>query len=85
MGLYRDDGLGHYLRNTLSGPQIERLKKDVVSFFKDKGLAITIEFRHHKVDFLDVTFDLTNTGSLTTYPPTYTAFPVRPSSNCPSA
>ena len=60
MGLYRDDGLGHYLRNTLSGPQLERLKKDVIKFFKDKGFAITIEFRLHKADFLDVTFDLTN-------------------------
>ena len=44
MVLYRDDRLGHYFRNTLSGPQIERLKKDVISFFKDKGLAINIEF-----------------------------------------
>ena len=64
MGLYRDVRLGHYLRNTLSGPQLERLKKDVIAFFKDKGQAITIEFRLHKVDFLDMTFDLPNASKL---------------------
>ena len=49
MGLYRDDGLGDYPRTALSGPQIERLKRDAISFFKNKDLAIIIEFLH-KVD-----------------------------------
>ena len=40
--------------------QVGRLKKDAISFFKDNGLAIIIEFRLHKIDSLNVTFDLTN-------------------------
>ena len=42
----------------LSGPEIERLKKNVVKTFKDCGLNITIEANLHTVNYLDVTFDL---------------------------
>ena len=42
----------------LSGPEIERLKKNVVKTFKDCGLNITIETNLHTVNYLDVTFDL---------------------------
>ena len=38
-GLYRDDGL-RILRN-LSGPQIERVRKDIIKIFKECGLSIT--------------------------------------------
>ena len=55
-GLYRDDGL--VVIKGLSGPEIERLKKNVVKTFKDCGLNITIETNLHTVNYLDVTFDL---------------------------
>ena len=55
-GLYRDDGLA--VIKGLSGPEIERLKKNVVKTFKDYGLNITIEANLHIVKYLDATFDL---------------------------
>ena len=55
-GLYRDDGLA--VIKGLSGPEIERLKKNVVKTFKDYGLNVTIEANLHAVNYLDVTFDL---------------------------
>ena len=42
----------------LSGPEIERLKKNAVTTFKDCGLNITIEANLITVNSLDVTFDL---------------------------
>ena len=41
IGLYRDDGLGVFF-NT-SGPQNERIKKDFVKIFREKGLEIVIK------------------------------------------
>ena len=55
-GLYRDDGLA--VIKGLSGPEIERLKKNSVTTFKDCGLNITIEANLLTVNYLDVTFDL---------------------------
>ena len=55
-GLYRDDGLGAHRR--MSGPALERLKKDIIQFFKSLKLDITIETNLRHVDFLDVTFNL---------------------------
>ena len=55
-GLYRDDGLA--VIKGLSGPEIERLQKNIVKTFKDCGLNITIEANLHTVNYLDVTFDL---------------------------
>ena len=43
---------------SLFGPEIERLKKNVVKTFKDSGLNITIAANSHTVNYLDVTFDL---------------------------
>ena len=58
-GLYRDDGLCCF-RN-VSGPESERIKKDLVKLFKEKfNLKITIQTNLKVVDFLDVTFNLTN-------------------------
>ena len=56
IGLYRDDGLGVF--ETLSGPHIERKKKDSIKVFTDCGLKIAISANKKSVDFLDVTFDL---------------------------
>ena len=42
----------------LSGPEIERLRKNIVEIFKDCGLNITTETNLHTNNYLDVTFDL---------------------------
>ena len=55
-GLYRDDILAVIKR--LSGPEIERLKKNVVKTFKRSRLNITIEANLHTINYLDVAFDL---------------------------
>ena len=56
IGLYRDDGLGVF--ENLSGPQIERKKKNIITVFKDCGLKIAVSANQKSVDFLDATFDL---------------------------
>jgi len=58
IGLYRDDGLAVF-KNT-SGPQSERIKKDLQKNFKDNGLDIVIQCNMKTVNYLDVTLDLTN-------------------------
>ena len=54
--LYRDNGLA--VTEGLSGPEIERLTKNVVKTFKDCGLNITIEANLYTVNYLAVTFNL---------------------------
>ena len=58
IGLYRDDGLG--IMRRLGGPEMERRKKKIIQFFKEQGLKITIQVNLHKVDYLDVEFNLKN-------------------------
>ena len=58
IGLYRDDGLGVF--SNTSGPQNERIKKDFVKIFKDKGLDIVIQCNLKITDYLDVTLNLTD-------------------------
>ena len=55
-GLYRDDGLGVHRR--LSGPDLERIKKQIISLFKSHSLNITIQTNLRIVNFLDVTLNL---------------------------
>ena len=55
-GLYRDDGLCCFQR--LSGPQLERVKKDICELFRSHGLSITIESNLVVTEFLDVMLDL---------------------------
>ena len=43
---------------SLSGPEIEKMKKNVVRIFKECGLNVTIEASLHTVNYLEVTFDL---------------------------
>ena len=57
-GIYRDDLLAIV---KLSGPQIERLRKNLFKFFESKKLKITIEANITETDFLDISFDL-NSG-----------------------
>ena len=58
IGLYRDDGLAIFKHT--SGPQAERIRKDITRRFKTHGLNITIQTNMKIVNYLDVTFDLTN-------------------------
>ena len=58
IGLYRDDGLAIF-KNT-SGPQNERIKKDLISSFKKHDLKIEIKCNLKATDYLDVTFNLTD-------------------------
>ena len=55
MGPYRDDGLAVL---ETSGPEIERLRKNVIKLFNKHGLKITTEVNIKITDFLDVVFDL---------------------------
>ena len=55
-GLYRDDGLATV--NSSIGLVLDRIKKDIISIFKNEGLSITIEANLIKTDLLDVTFNL---------------------------
>ena len=54
-GLYRDDGLA-MVRG--SGPQVERLRKDLVKVFLEMELKVTVEANLTITDFLDITFNL---------------------------
>ena len=56
--LYRDGGLA--ILQKLSGPQIERKRKDIIKMFKTAVLNITIQAGLHIVNFLDVQFNLHN-------------------------
>ena len=56
IGLYRDDGLGIF--ESLSGPQIERKKKNTIKVFKMCGLSIIVVTNITSVYFLDVRFNL---------------------------
>ena len=55
-GLYRDDGLV-VLKNK-SGPQSERVKKNIQKIFKEHGLDITIQCNMKVVNYVDVDFNL---------------------------
>ena len=41
-----------------NGPKVNRLRKDIISLFKDEGLSITIDTNLIETDFLDVSFNL---------------------------
>ena len=56
VGLYRDDGLA--VLDRASGPQMDRMRKDIIALFQRHGLSITIDVNLNIVDFLDVTFNL---------------------------
>jgi hypothetical protein len=57
IGLYRDDGIAVC---KATPKEIEKTKQEVNNVFKSNGLKITIEANKKIVNFLDVTFDLTN-------------------------
>ena len=63
IGLYRDNGLA--ISKNVSGSKAEKIKKDIQKLFKDNHLNITIQCKLKIVNYLDVTFNLSNA----TYPP----------------
>jgi len=58
IGLYRDDGLAVF--KNITGPQADRIRKDITRHFKTHGLNITIQTNLKIVNYLDVTFNLNN-------------------------
>ena len=58
IGLYRDDGVAIF--KNVSGPEAEKIKKDIQKLFKDNHLNITIQCNLKIVNYLNVTFNLSN-------------------------
>ena len=54
--LYRDDGLGMF--KNMSGPEVERKKKELAQIFKNNGLTMTVKTNFKTAEFLDIYFDL---------------------------
>ena len=57
VGLCRDDALGIF--SNLSGPNIERKKKEIIKIFKSFGLSFTVTSIVTSANYLDVNLDLT--------------------------
>ena len=57
-GLYRDDGL--ILLRDGNRPNMDRIRKNVIKTFKEVEFKIIIRADLKIIDFLDVTFNLTN-------------------------
>ena len=55
LGLYRDDLIAVV---DISGPQVERLRKNLFNFFGQFNLKVTIEANIKRTDFLDISMDL---------------------------
>ena len=58
VGLYRDDGLAAF--KNISGPQSEKIKKEFQKIFNENQLKITIQCNIQIVNYLDATFNLSN-------------------------
>ena len=56
IGLYRDDGLAVF-RN-INSSQADRIRKKFHKIFKNNNLTIEIKCNLTKVNYLDITFDL---------------------------
>ena len=52
VGLNRDDGLG--ILWNLSGPQIEKVRKEIIKISKEFGLSIRTKINLKVVQFLDI-------------------------------
>ena len=60
IGLYRDDGLAVFKNK--SGPELEKIKMSIQAIFRENELKITIQCNLKIVDYLDVTFNLTDSS-----------------------
>ena len=80
-GVYRDDGLA--VVHKYSGPQMDRLRKNIIDFFKQHGFQIIIEINLKITDFLDIYLDLENDKFYTYRKPNDTPLYVHRESNHP--
>ena len=60
IGLYRDDGLVVFKNK--SAPESEKIKKLIQAIFLENELKITIQCNLKIVDYLDITFNLTDSS-----------------------
>ena len=81
IGLYRDHGLGIF-RN-MSGPEVERKKKDLIRIFKINGLSITVKTNLKIADFLDIHFEIVQDIYLTYKKQNYEPLYINKNSNHP--
>ncbi|XP_057313453.1 uncharacterized protein LOC130654828 [Hydractinia symbiolongicarpus] len=56
VGLYRDDGLA--IIQNANGPRMNKIRKDIITLFKEDKLSVTIETNLIETDFLDVSFNV---------------------------
>ena len=56
IGLYRYDGLGIF--KNMSGPEVERNKKDLMRMFESTGLSITVKTNLKIPNFLNIHFEI---------------------------
>ena len=56
MELYKNDGLA--VIKCISGPILDKMRKNIIALFKEEGLTITIDTNLIESNFLDVTFNL---------------------------
>ena len=80
-GLYRDDGLACHEK--IPGPTLDRYRKDIIKLFQENDLQITIEIGLKVVNFLDVSFNLTEESYKPYRKPNDTLLYVNKSSNHP--
>ena len=55
-GLYKYHGLAGV--NSSNGPLMDKLRKKIITLFKEENSSITIDANLDETDFLDVTFNL---------------------------
>ena len=58
--MYRDNKLGVFKNK--SGPESEKIRKSIQAIFRENELKITIQCNLKIVDYLDVTFNLTDSS-----------------------
>ena len=58
--LYRDDGLAVFKNK--SRPESKKIKKSIQAIFRENELKITIQCYLKTVDYLDLTFNLTDSS-----------------------
>ena len=61
-GLFRDDGLGVVKAIGRRGQEVERVRKSLFRIFGDLGLKIVAEGNLVEVDYLDISFNLTDSS-----------------------
>ena len=50
--------MGLLQQNNANGPNLDRIRKDIIALFKEEGLPITMKTNLTEIDFSDVTLNL---------------------------